>query len=142
MNKSSSLGKKINRAGDILTKTAISRINDYEERFSKVSKWYDSLLKDLIVDRHDKFEAYQAAKKLFNKDKVKFVAIDGTEYSKQLFDMIVFFAGAYSSEGFIDFSENRVKVNYKDRFMDQGMDVSSCVPVYVNKVPEIDLTSS
>ncbi|MGE5660784.1 MAG: hypothetical protein ACM3X1_00900, partial [Ignavibacteriales bacterium] len=75
------------------------RINDYEERFSKVSKWYDSLLKDILVDRYDTFEAYRAAKELFYKDKLNFVAIDGTEYSKQMFDMIVFFAGAYSSEG-------------------------------------------
>jgi len=56
--KSSPLGKKIRRVGDILTKTTISRINDYEDRFSKVSKWYGSLLKDVIVDRHDKFETY------------------------------------------------------------------------------------
>ena len=39
------------------------------------------------------------ARKLFGKDKVNVVAIDGTEYSKQLFDMVVFFAGSYSCEG-------------------------------------------
>jgi hypothetical protein len=139
LNKASSLGKKISRAGDILKKTTRSRISDYEGRFSQISQWYDSLFKDIMVDQFDIFEAYQTARELFNKDKISFVAIDGTEYSKQLFDMIFFFAGAYSSEGSIDLSENGMKIQYKDRFMDQGMDVSSFVPVYVNKVPEIDL---
>ena len=142
MNKTPSLGKKIGRAGDILRRTTLSRIADYEERFSKVSPWYDSLLKDLMVDSYDIIEACQTARKLFGKDKVNFVAIDGTEYSKQLFDMVVFFAGSYSCEGSIDFSDNGLRVSYKDRFMDQGRDVSSCVPIYVNKIPEIDQTFS
>ena len=110
MNKTPSLGKKIGRAGDILRRTTLSRIADYEERFSKVSPWYDSLLKDLMVDSYDIIEACQTARKLFGKDKVNFVAIDGTEYSKQLFDMVVFFAGSYSCEGSIDFSDNGLGV--------------------------------
>ncbi|MGA9154920.1 MAG: hypothetical protein WBZ36_30420 [Candidatus Nitrosopolaris sp.] len=31
-------------------------------------------------------------------------------------------------------------MKYKDRFMEKGEDISSCVPVYANKVPEIDQT--
>ena len=80
--------------------------------------------------------------KVIWQDKVNFVAIDGTEYSKQLFDMVVVFAGSYSCEGSIDFSDNGLRVSYKDRFMDQGRDVSSRVPIYVNKIPEIDQTFS
>jgi len=142
LNKPLSLGAKIGRAGDILKKTTLSRISDYEERFSRVSQWYDSLLKDLIIDRCDITEARDTFRRLFNKDKINFVAIDGTEYSKQLFDMIVFFAGAYSCEGSIDFSDTKIGVAYKDRFMDQGRDASSCVPIYINKIPEIDQTFS
>lgn len=47
-----------------------------------------------------------------------------------IFDMIVFFAGAFSSEGSIDFSENGMRVHYRDRFIAQDLDVSSYVPIY------------
>ena len=49
-------------------------------------------------------QAYKTALKLFDKDTANFVAIDGTEYSKMLFDMIVFYAGAFSYENTISFS--------------------------------------
>jgi len=58
-----------------------------------------------------------------------------------LFDIIIFYAGAYSCEGEIDFSgDGLAQVKYKDRFMEKGEDISCCVPVYANKVPEIDQT--
>lgn len=101
-----------------------------------------------MVDKCDANQACKTALKLFGKDTANFVAIDGTEYSKMLFDMIVFYAGAFSCEGTINFSskdeekeqKNNIKVNYQNRFLDQGRDISSCVPIYVNKVPEIDQT--
>lgn len=35
-----------------------------------------------------------------------------------------------------------MKVYSQDRFISRGIDVTSCVPIYVNKVPELDLTFS
>ena len=101
-----------------------------------------------MVDKCDANQACKTALKLFGKETANFVAIDGTEYSKMLFDMIVFYAGAFSCEGTISFSskdeekeqKNKIQVNYQNRFLDQGRDISSCVPIYVNKVPEIDQT--
>jgi len=137
----SALGSKIRRTGDTLRNTACAEINDYQQRFSKVGKFYELLFKDLIVEKFDLGEACQTARKLFGKDIASLVAIDGTEYSKPLFDMIIFYAGAYSCEGKIDFTGDCIaRVKYKDRFMEKGEDVSSCVPVYLNKVPEIDQT--
>jgi hypothetical protein len=136
----SSLGSRIGRAGDILRKATISGLKDYQSRFSSVSGWYESFLKDLIVDNFSDVKAHETARSFFGKDKVNFVAIDGTEYSVQLFDMLVFYAGAYSSEGSIEISTTGMDVTYKDRFMDQGKDVSTCVPIYINKIPEIDQT--
>jgi hypothetical protein len=43
--------------------------------------------------------------KFFGKDNVNFVTIDGTEYSKPMFDMVIFYAGAYSCEGNITFPQ-------------------------------------
>jgi len=106
-----------------------------------VAKLYELLFKDLLVTDFNNEDAYICAKKLFGKDAITFVAIDGTEYSKPLFDMVVFYAGAYTCEGTIHFSSKKdILVNYKNRFLDRGKDLSSCVPVYIEKVPEIDQT--
>ena len=146
---SSILGSKIGKTGDLLRKSASSQIADYQQRFFKVSRLYDLLFKDLIVDNFDSKLASATAKKLFNKDIANFVAIDGTEYSKLMFDMIIFYAGACSCEGTINFSNqsrnnnngnNKLEVKFQNRFLDKGKDISSCVPIYVNKVPEIDQT--
>jgi len=97
-----------------------------------------------MVDKCNKKTAYETARKFFGKDTANFVAIDGTEYSKLMFDMIIFYAGAYSCEGTIDFTsspdENNPQVKFQHRFLDRGKDISSCVPIYVNKIPEIDQT--
>ena len=80
------------------------------------------MFKDLIVDKCAN-QAYKTALKLFDKDTANFVAIDGTEYSKMLFDMIVFYAGAFSYENTISFSskdeENKIQVKYQNRFLNQ-----------------------
>jgi hypothetical protein len=139
---------KNRKNGDILRNTASTQIDDYQQRFSAVSEFYDLLFKDLIVDKCNKEAAYQTANRFFGKNTANFVAIDGTEYSKLMFDMIIFYAGAYSCEGTIDFNSssssspngNNSQVKFQHRFLDKGKDISSCVPIYVNKIPEIDQT--
>ena len=67
--------------------------------------------------------ACKTAYRFFGKGNANFVAIDGTEYTKSIFDMIIFYAGAYSCEGSIGFSnksQGSIDITYKDRFMDQG----------------------
>lgn len=135
-----SLGSRIGRAGEILRNATLSGLKDYENRFLAASEWYEALLKSIIVHIYNLDKACQTANDFFGKNKVNFVAIDGTEYSVQLFDMVVFYAGAYSSEGSITFSQEGIEIKYNDHFMDQGKDVSTCVPIYINKIPEIDHT--
>jgi hypothetical protein len=136
------LGSKIGRSGDILRESAFSQVDDYQHKFSRVLDLYDSLFKNLVVDKYDTGESCKTARKFFGKDTINFVGIDGTEYSRPLFDMIIFYAGAYSCEGTINFSEEKekIEVKYQNRFMDQGKDISSCVLVYVDKVPDIEQT--
>lgn len=93
-----------------------------------------------MVYQFNKSDAIKTAKRLFNKDNINFVAIDGTEYSQPLFDMTIFYAGAFSSEGKIEFLSNDIKVVYQHRPMQLGTDISSCVPIYMDKIPEIDQT--
>lgn len=95
--------------------TATAEIKDYQQRYSNVANFYELLFKDLIVEKCDSGEACQTTRNFFDKDIAKLVAIDGTEYSRPLFDIIIFYAGAYSCEGQIDFSGNGLpQVKYKD----------------------------
>jgi hypothetical protein len=82
MERGSYLGTKISRLGNLLKKTTASRINDYKKRLSSADACYEPLLKNLIVDNFSKINALETAKKFFNTDQIKFVAIDGTEYYK------------------------------------------------------------
>ena len=83
---------------------------------------------------------FDTSKEFFKKESINFVAIDGTEYATQFFDMVIFYAGAYSCSGTIDFNKENgtIKPKYEEKFLDKGREISSCVPVYINKIPEID----
>jgi hypothetical protein len=76
----SRLGHNIERLGNILRNTASSQIEDYQYRFSSMATLYDTVFKDLIVDKFDTKQACRTAHEFFGKSKVNFVAIDGTEY--------------------------------------------------------------
>ncbi len=89
----------------MLRKTASSQIEDYQHRFSSMAVLYDTVFKDLIIDKDDIQQACITARNFFGKDTANFLAIDGTEYSKPMFDMVIFYAGAYSCEGNITFSQ-------------------------------------
>lgn len=140
MENSSYLGSKIGRIGNVLSKTAILRINEYQKRLNEANKLYGPLFRDLLINTVDKNQAHKTAIEFFGKNSINFVAVDGTEYSRPLFDMIVFFAGAYSSEGSLTFTDAKIETNYNNRTLQSGNDLSSCVPVFVDKIPEIDRT--
>lgn len=138
MENTSYLGEKIARIGNVLRKTATSRINEYQKRLGEANTIYEPLFRDLIVGQIDRAQARKTAIELFGKESVKFVAIDGTEYSQPLYDMIVFFAGAYSCEGSMTFLNDKIQLNYENKSLKFGNDLSSCVPIYFDKIPEID----
>lgn len=88
---SSYLGTKLARMGNVLKKTATSRINEYQKRLGEANRLYEPIFRDLIEGTLDRIQAHKTAVELFGKESFKFVAIDGTEYSRPLYDMIVFF---------------------------------------------------
>jgi len=62
-------------------------------------------------------------------------------YSRPLFDLIIFFGGAYASTGTVTFSrDNKPTVEYDTKTLSQAAGISSVVPVYINEVPDIDQT--
>lgn len=135
----SRLGHNIERLGNILRNSAFSQIEDYQHRFSSMATLYDTVFKDLIIDKFDKQQACRTAQEFFGENNVNFAAIDGTEYSKPMFDMVIFYAGAYSCEGNITFSKEegrKIDVVYNDKFIGHTRDISSCLPLYINEIPE------
>jgi hypothetical protein len=133
----------VKRTCDDLRLGATKQITDYETRFAGFKNLYDSLLKNLIREGCDNRVAWETAKEFFNSENVRFAAVDGTMYSRPLFDMVIFFGGAYASTGSVTFTnDSEPKVEYDSKTLEQGMGVSSVVPVYVNEIPEVDMTFS
>ena len=126
-----------------MRKGASDQIVEYNKRFESVKDLYDSFLADLLVSDFSYEKAYETARNFFGSDRVEFVAVDGTEYTRPLFDMVIFFGGSYAARGVIEFRKDEPpKVEYATRFVEQGQGISSCVPLYVNKVVEVDKSLS
>jgi hypothetical protein len=62
-------------------------------------------------------------------------------------DMVIFYAGAYSCEGSITFPQveqkgevegEKIRISYNDKFIGQESDISSCLPLYINEIPQVD----
>ena len=114
--------------GNVLKKTATSRINEYQKRLGEANRLYEPIFRDLIVGILDRAQAHKTAVDLLGKEPFKFVAIDGTEYSRPLYDIILFFAGAYSSEGSMTILDDKIQIDYENKSLKHGNDLSSCVP--------------
>lgn len=138
---SSPLTTQVSKLGMDLRKSSESQVSDYKKRFEIAKEMYDKFLKNLIVQGFDPQKCYAFALKFFGSPKVEFVAIDGTEYAREIFDLVIFFGGAYACTGEIIFLPNSFpKITYNERIIQEGYGISSCVPMYINEVPEVDQT--
>jgi hypothetical protein len=123
----------------VLKDGASAQVLDYEQRFSSLRSLYGSLLSNLIRTEFDHRDAYDTAESFFGKTSVRFAGVDGTMYSRPLFDLIAFFGGAYASTGTVTFVEDsRPVVGYDERTLKRVAGISSVVPIYINEVPEVD----
>jgi len=133
------LSDHIRRLSRILRSSSEEEVKDYKRRFQSVAGLYDRFLKDLLVQGVDFNKAREIAVKLFGADKVRFAAIDGTEYSRDIFDLVLFFGGAYAVLGEIEFRQGSLPVvTYSPNIFESGRGVSACVPLYVNEVSDVD----
>jgi hypothetical protein len=124
---------------DNLRQGATRQVTDYEERFSVLKGAYDGLLVNLIKSGWSQEEAWGTARDFFGSDIVRFAGIDGTMYSRPLFDMVIFFGGAYASTGNIKFSEAaQPEVEYDAKTIQHNIGISSVIPIYVNEIPDVD----
>jgi hypothetical protein len=139
----SSLTDALKRSSEVLKFGASSQILDYEQHFSSLKNLYDDWLASFIRMNFDRKEASKTAKEFFGTDCVRFAGIDGTMYSRQLFDLVIFFGGAYASTGSVTFcDDSSCKVKYDEKTLRQNAGISSVIPIYVNDIPEIDQTFS
>lgn len=138
---SSSLSDAVKRTSDMLKLGASMQVLEYEQRFSSLKNFYESPISDLIIMNFNCKEALETAKEFFGASTVRFAGIDGTMYSRPLFDLVIFFGGAYASTGTVTFLENdKPKIKYDKKTLRQSAGISSVVPVYVNEIPDIDQT--
>ncbi len=135
----SSLSDAVKRTSDMLKLGASMQVFDYEQRFSSLKNIYNELLLNLIKMDFSNEKALETAKEFFKTSSVRFAGIDGTMYSRPLFDLVIFFGGAYASTGTITFREKKEPiVKYDDRVIQQGTGISSVVPIYINEIPDVD----
>jgi len=134
-----SLSDTMKHTCDNLRQGATKQVTDYEQRFSILKDAYDGLLVNLIKSRFSQKEAWETAREFFGSESVRFAGIDGTMYSRPLFDMVIFFGGAYASTGTIKFTETaEPQVEYDAKTIQQNIGVSSVVPIYINEIPDVD----
>jgi len=137
----SSLSDAMKRTSEVLRLGASKQIFDYEEKFSSLKDFYDSLLANLIRMNFRYESSCRIAKDFFKVSNMRFAGVDGTMYSRPLFDLVIFFGGAYASTGTITFSDGeKPLIKYDERIIQQGAGISSVVPIYINEIPEIDQT--
>ena len=137
----SSLSNTVKRTCDVLKQGASMQVSDYEKRFSSIKHLYDGLLSNLMQMDFSAKEARETAKKFLGAERVRFAGVDGTMYSRPLFDMVIFFGGAYASTGTVTFLEDaKPSVVYDEKMIQQGAGLSSVVPIYINEIPDVDQT--
>jgi hypothetical protein len=135
----SSLSSTIRRTSNVLRHGASAQVIDYEQRFSSLTNLYDDLLSNLIRTDFDSSKPYETAKEFFGSSTVQFAGIDGTLYSRPLFDLVIFFGGAYASTGQVTFRErDKPRIQYDERLLEQAAGISSVVPIYINEIPDVD----
>ena len=100
----SSLSSTIKRTSEMLRQGASKQVTDYEQRFSSLQNLYGGLLSNLIRMDFSCEQFHKTARDFFGADSVRFAGVDGTMYSRPLFDLVIFFGGAYASTGTVTFS--------------------------------------
>ncbi|HJW97826.1 MAG TPA: hypothetical protein VJ529_01765 [Candidatus Bathyarchaeia archaeon] len=135
----SSLSGTIRRTSDALRLGAAVQVSDYEQRLSSLKNLNADLLSSFIRMGFDRQDVYQTVKEFFGTSTVRFAGIDGTMYSRPLFDLVIFFGGAYASTGTITFEQqDPPTVTYDMKTIQQSAGISTVVPIYVNEIPEMD----
>jgi hypothetical protein len=135
---SSSISRRLKESGDLLLKGVSSQVRDYSQRFKPLDRLHQGLLRDLVKSNFNYGEARETAINFFGTDQIPFISIDGTEYTNSMYDLIVFFGGSYLVKGTLELNQDKPKIHYSPRLMKGGIGISSCIPLYINQILEVE----
>jgi hypothetical protein len=135
------IGRRLKQTGSLLLGGAQKQVNDYRGKFETLRGVYDEFVSKLLISYDcQKFDT-KFIDAFFGKRKLKFAGIDGTVLKHDVFDLLIFFAGAYPAYGEIEINDSgAAKIRYDEKYLEHGIGVSSVLPVYINEVPQIDQT--
>lgn len=140
---SSPLSVNVKRLGQILRDGAEGQVGESQGRLEDASEEYWPLVSKLLVSNFDLQRSYETAARFFQRQKVKFAAIDGSEDQQLLGGLAVFWAGSYAATGTIQYHPDMPpEVHYDTGFVEKGQSLASCVPIYVDSIPEVDPEST
>ena len=138
---SSFIGRRLKQTGDLLLGGAQKQVGDYRLKFEGLKGTYDDFLSKLVVSYSGAKFDVSFVDEFFGKRNLSFAGIDGTILKHDVFDLVVFFAGAYSAHGEISIEKSGdAKITYDEKYLERGIGVSSVLPVYISEVPLIDQT--
>jgi len=138
---SSFIGRRLRQTGDLLLGGAQKQVQDYRGKFESLKGTYNEFLSKLLLSYEPGKFNPKFVDEFFGKRKLKFVGIDGTVLKHDVFDLLIFFAGAYPAFGTIEIdNDGKARLDYDEKYLERGVGVSSVLPVYISEVPYIDQT--
>ncbi|MBN2228463.1 MAG: hypothetical protein JW779_02645 [Candidatus Thorarchaeota archaeon] len=135
------IGRRLKQSGDLLLGGARRQVEDYKGKFGGLKGVYDEFLSKLLVTYPNALFNCRFVDDFFKKRTLSLAGIDGTVFKHDIFDLLIFFAGAYSAHGEIKIDDKgKAEISYDEKYLERGLGVSSVLPVYINEVPQIDQT--
>lgn len=112
----------------IIQSSTRNLMSSFRNKTESLSKCSDDI-QVLLRKGYDVETAKETAVKLFGKQKVSFIAIDGTESQDKQLDMLIFYAGAFGYTGQLEFVKNGCSCG---EILEMGnmANVSTAVPIH------------
>ncbi|MEM3027308.1 MAG: DNA double-strand break repair nuclease NurA [Candidatus Bathyarchaeia archaeon] len=132
------LSSEVKRFGSLLRLGAEEQVEEARGRLEATVGLYRDFVASLIVSDFDPIRARKTAEELWGSSKVTFAAIDGSQDQRLISGLAVFWGGAYAVMGTVDFTDQGPVVEYATGFTQRSRGVSSCVPIYVDQVQDVD----
>jgi hypothetical protein len=136
---SSPLSVNVKRLGQILRTGAEGQVEESQGRLETASEAYWPLIHKLVISDFNLARCNETVLKFFEKGEVSFAAVDGSEDQQLLGGLAVFWAGSYAATGTVTYHpDTQPEVRYDAGFVEKGQSLASCVPIYVDSIPEVD----
>lgn len=117
------------------------QIEESRSRFEAARDLYDRLLRNLIVSDFSFESACETAVGFFGGTRVRYAAVDGSMDQVLTGGLAIFWGGAYAATGELELNRSSYpRVSYETGFVGRGRGVSSCVPIYVDRIQDVDQT--